>query len=902
MCAIEISIRVPPVVAGIFALPWEGVPSIERHRDAWSVELDGHTVRLTNLDKIFWPREGYTKGDVVAYYLTVADDVLPYVRQRPLTMKRMPDGAFGDFFYAKQAPSHTPGWITTAPVEAIRSGARIDYVVPTDRASLAWLANLGCIELHPWHSRVESLGAPDYAFFDLDPFGVDFVAVRDVALHVRAVLDQLGLRSYPRTSGATGMQVYVPIDAVHAYGDVRAFVERCCALINQADPRRTTMAWDIGRRDGKVFLDHNMNTEGRNIAATWSLRPEPAAPVATPLTWDEVAGDVVPTDFTIATFGPELVARSALFAPVLAGGQRLAPAMAALGLPEPGPVEPHHRIASSADDGDRPVTEEPGDLDRYVAIRDFARTPEPSGGDPTGDGTAAGDPAGGEDAARDDTGGQDAPRDDTAGGAEDAPRDDTAAGGQDAPRDDTAGGADPGPRFVIQHHLASRLHHDLRLERGGTLRSWALPKGLPLVRGERHLAVQTEDHPLRYLDFSGEIPAGEYGAGSMRIWDTGDYDVREWTNDKVTFRLHGRRHRGAWHLFRPRSGDASQWLVTRVDDGVDVPAPPRTYAPMLAATRDEPFDDEAWGFEIKWDGVRAIATVTRPGLGRPFGTRLRTRRGNEVAVTYPELAGVWERVLAWTAVLDGEIVAFDREGRPSFERLQRRMNVRDEHMARRMADEIPVSYMAFDLLEVDGEDLTGLGTAQRLARLDDVLVPGGPVRRSEVLGSSGTAVFEAARHARLEGVLGKRADAPYRPGQRSTDWVKIKVRHHVDAVIGGWLPKSDTPGGSEPYSLLVGLWDGPTFRWIARVGSGVTGAERTTLAERLSVLATEERPFADDADLPADAHWVRPELVCRVEYGEVTEGLRLRAPTYQGRRTDVDPRTCLLTDLPNRPS
>ena len=348
MCAIEISIRVPPVVAGIFALPWEGVPPIERLRDAWSVELDGHTVRLTNLDKIFWPQEGYTKGDVVAYYLTVADQVLPYVRQRPLTMKRMPDGAFGDFFYAKQAPSHTPGWITTAPVEAIRSGARIDYVVPTDRASLAWLANLGCIELHPWHSRVESLGAPDYAFFDLDPFGVDFAAVRDVALHVRAVLDQLGLRSYPRTSGATGMQIYVPIDAVHAYGDVRAFVERCCALINQADPRRTTMAWDIDRRDGKVFLDHNMNTEGRNIAATGSLRPEPAAPVATPLTWDEVAGDVVPTDFTIATFGPELVARSALFAPVLAGGQRLAPAMAASPTPpqpntatlSPGPTPP----------------------------------------------------------------------------------------------------------------------------------------------------------------------------------------------------------------------------------------------------------------------------------------------------------------------------------------------------------------------------------------------------------------------------------------------------------------------------------------------------------------------------------------------------------------------------------
>ena len=835
---------------GPFRLSWNDIPEIERRRDAWYADVDGREVRLTNLDKVFWPDEGYTKGDVVAYYLTVADAVLPYVRERPLTMKRMPDGAFGDFFYAKQAPPHTPDWITTAPVVAIRSGARIDYVVPTDRASLAWLANLGCIELHPWHSRVTALGAPDYAFFDLDPFGVDFAVVRDVALHVRAVLDQLGLHSYPRTSGATGMQVYVPLDPVHAYGDVRAFVERCCALINRVDPARTTMVWDVDRRDGKVFLDHNMNTEGKNIAATWSLRPEPHAPVATPLTWEEVAGDVVPQDFTIATFGPHVAARGELFAPVLAGGQQLGSAMAALGLPAPGPVEPHHRLATPeedaarASDGAADAPEELGDLGRYAEIRDFARTPEPSGDEPDTD-------------------------------------------------------TDRGPRFVIQHHLATRLHHDLRLERGGTLRSWALPKGLPMVRGERHLAVQTEDHPMRYLTFSGEIPAGEYGGGSMRIWDTGDYDVREWTDDKVTFRLHGRRHLGEWHLFRPRGNEASQWLVSRVDDGIDVPDPPRTYAPMLAATRDRPFDDPQWSFEIKWDGVRAIATCTRPGLGRVHGTTLRTRRGNEVAVTYPELAGVWERVLAWSAVLDGEVVAFDREGRPSFERLQRRMNVRDEHMAKRMAREVPVTYVAFDVLAIDGEDLTALGTAQRQDRLDDLLVPGGVLRRSEVLGSRGTAVFEAASQARLEGIVGKRTDAPYRSGQRSADWVKVKVRHTIAGVIGGWLPKSDAPNGTEPYSLLVGLWDGPDLRWVARVGSGLTARERTELTAVFRDLAVEERPFLADDELPTDAHWVSPEVVCTVEYGEVTEALRLRAPTYLGRRDDIDPRQCLLADLPS---
>ena len=855
--------RVP---AEPFTLEWT-LPPIERRAGAWHADIDGRDVRLTNLDKTYWPAEGYTKGDVVAYYLTVADAVLPYVHDRALTMKRMPDGIDGEYFYMKQAPPHTPPWIRTAPIVAVRTGARIDYVVATDRASLAWLANLGCIELHPWHSRVDALGAPDYAFFDLDPFGVDFPVVRDVAMHVKAILDQLGLRSYPRTSGATGMQVYVPLEPTQGYGDVRAWVERCCALINRADPGRTTMTWDISRRDQRVFLDHNMNVEGKNIAATWSLRPEPHAPVATPLRWEEVTQDVWPQDFTISTVHRELAERAELFAPVLQGGQDLRRASAALGLPPLGPIEPHHRLAAEDEHG---PGEDAGDLQRYVAIRDFERTPEPRGladDDPAhrADGTAAGDADG------------------------------TAAGGDDAGgmRDD----ADAAPRFVIQHHLATRLHHDLRLERGGTLRSWALPKGLPLVRNEPHMAVQTEDHPMEYLTFSGEIPAGEYGAGPMRIWDEGDYDVREWTDDKVTFRLHGRRHHGVWHLFRTRESEKSQWLVTRVDEGIDVPEEIVPLSPMLATLRDAPFDDDRWQFEVKWDGVRAIAEITRPGLGREPGTRLRSRRNNTITGTYPELAGIWERVLSFTAVLDGEIVTFTPDGRPSFERLQRRMNVRDEHMARRMSGEMPVSYVVFDLLAVDGEDLTALPLSQRQRRLDDVLVPGGPLLRSEALGPNGKSVFAAVAGAHLEGVIGKRLASPYRPGRRSDDWVKIKVRHTVDCVIGGWLPKADEPRGNEPYSLLCGLWDGIRLLWVARVGSGLTAAERERLAGRFAGLARDDRPFEPDPEFPRGARWVEPEIVCAVEYTEVTEARRLRAPTYQGRRDDADPKGCLITDI-----
>lgn len=243
---------------------------LRHEKKATFVDVGGVSVKVTNLDKLYWEPEGYTKADLLTYWFNIAPWMLPYLEGRPLTLKRMPHGADGEFFYAKQAPGHTPSWISTSPVTS-RDGKTIDYLLATDQASLVWLANLGCIELHPWHSRVDDIRHPDYAFFDLDPMGAaTFDMVREVALLVRTVLDQLGLRGYPRTSGATGMQIYVPIERVHTASQVREWVGRVCRLINRADPDRTTMEWSVDRRPDVVFLDHNMNTEGKNIAATYS--------------------------------------------------------------------------------------------------------------------------------------------------------------------------------------------------------------------------------------------------------------------------------------------------------------------------------------------------------------------------------------------------------------------------------------------------------------------------------------------------------------------------------------------------------------------------------------------------------------------------------------------------------
>jgi bifunctional non-homologous end joining protein LigD len=450
------------------------------------------------------------------------------------------------------------------------------------------------------------------------------------------------------------------------------------------------------------------------------------------------------------------------------------------------------------------------------------------------------------------------------------------------------------PRFVVQHHLATRLHHDLRLERDGVAVSWAVPKGLPDLPGVRHLAIQTEDHPLRYLTFEGDIPAGEYGGGPMRIWDSGTYEALEWGEGKATVRLHGRRHRGEYHLFRT---DADQWLVVRADQPAagELPPDPPALLPMLATAWPRPFDDDAWLFEVKWDGMRALARVQRPGRGTDGRTVLRARHGNDISPAWPELAGLWERVLARNAVLDGEIVALDDAGRPSFQRLQRRMHLDDERGVARAAKRAPVTYMVFDLLAVDGVELWREPLSDRLARLDEVLVPSGRVQRSAVFPGDGSVLFEAVREQGMEGVIGKRAASAYQPGRRSRDWRKVKVRREVSCVIGGWTTgegrRSDSFG-----ALLLGLYAEGELRYVGRAGTGFDEAELTSLAARLARLAAPEAPFADPPRVPG-ARWVRPELVCRIEYSEATEGGLLRVPVHKGLVDGADPRACTVEDL-----
>ena len=811
----------------MFTVPTSHELPVTKQGQHWWFEHGERRVRLSNLDKIFWPDppgrdRGYTKGDLLAYYYNVADLILPHLDQRPLTMKRMPDGVTGHEFYEKNAPSHTPDWVPRCVVPSGESeSGQIDFLMVDDVAALLYVTNLGCIEFHPLHSRCSRIDLPDYLFFDLDPNPpIEFADVLAVAHHVVAALETFGLPWYAKTSGRNGMQIYVPIMHGPTYEDIRAFVATIGRAIRDIDPDRVTMDHHKPNRTGKVFIDHNMNRMGANIAAVYSLRPRREATASTPLTADEIAGgSVTPEDFTLASVHERFARTGDLFEGLITTPVDIRPAMQALGLKAPELVDeaqPRGRVREK--------------LSEYDRKRDFAKTPEP-------------------------------------------------AGGVEHPH---------GNRFVIQKHAAQRagLHYDLRLERDGTLVSWAVRKGLPTVPGEKHFAARTEDHPLEYLDFEAWIPSGEYGGGEMRIFDRGTYDVLEWETNKMTVRLNGERIKGEYHLVQTRQG----WLIFRSKRSAEPQRPP-LMQPMLAEGGHEAFDDPDWQFEPKLDGVRALAYVTTEG------TTLLSRRGRDQTAQYPELSNLAVYTNALQAVLDGEIVALDQNGQPSFSRLQQRIGLSGEREIERAKETYPVSIHLFDILWLDERDLTQEPLSERRRILNEVVTQSGPVALTHVVEGEGTALFQAAKTLGLEGIVAKRSDSIYEPGHRSRAWRKIKATKIVDAVVLGWTPGAGSRSQSFG-ALLVGAYRDGTLRWIGQVGGGFNAKLLDALQRRLHEIEVADTPI-DDPELRKvrGAHWVRPELVVAVEYLEITRTGKLRAPLYKGLRPDKAPDDCLLDDV-----
>jgi bifunctional non-homologous end joining protein LigD len=495
-------------------------------------------------------------------------------------------------------------------------------------------------------------------------------------------------------------------------------------------------------------------------------------------------------------------------------------------------------------------------------------------------------------------------------------------------------------------HRATRLHWDFRLEADGVLKSWAIPKGPTLDPGEKRLAMHVEDHPLDYRDFEGIIPKGNYGAGEVIVWDRGTYELLEGTDTteqiakgSLKFELFGKKLHGGFalvHIKKARDGEENAWLLIKErDDAADAdwrvedhaesvksgktvadlakdpkaphwisnrpessaaPRAPKLPAAeklpsdvqaMLATPVETPFDDRNWLFELKWDGYRALATIARDGT-----LSLVSRNGNDLTAKFPELADMAEAFSERPLIVDGEIVVLDKDGRPSFQGLQERL----DRFGRTAPGKTPVTFVVFDLLYGNGRDLRNEPLEKRKEILESLLTGNGNVMFSKHVLTDGKQLFELAAQRDLEGIVAKRRDSTYQ-GRRSRDWLKIKTHKRQETVVGGW---TEGRGSRKHFgALLVGVYEKDEFVYVGSVGTGFDDKKLAAFAKSLAPLERKTSPFANPPKTDTPAHWVKPELVAEVAFNEWTRDNLMRQPVFIALRDDKAPRD-VVREVPKR--
>ncbi len=844
------------------------------------VQVDGRELTISNADKVFFPETGFTKGEVIAFYSEIANVIIPHLHDRPLTLKRYPEGTTGEHFYEKNAPKHTPAWVKRFGVPRSEGGPDIQYVLCNDRATLIWATNLADIEKHVLLACVPELNHPTSIVFDLDPGEpAGILDCGRVALHLKETLAAWGLQSFVKVSGSKGLHLTVPLNSDAPYEVTQPFAKTVAELIAHQMPKAVVSEMAKNLRRGKVLIDWSQNSDFKTTVCVYSMRAKGAQPfISMPITWDELTRAVRRKDAKRLSFTAEAAVKRIakvgdLFEPVLKLKQELPAAFRKALLAGPPPkLSRWPRNTKSSESGTRDKS-----LREYSAKRDLTRTPEPAANVP--------------------------------------PK----AEKRKNPH-----------RYVIQKHAASHLHYDWRLEMQGVLRSWAVPKTPPTALREARLAMHVEDHPLDYEKFEGTIPPGNYGAGTVMVWDYGLYEdisgnaAAAFHSGKMHIVMQGKKLKGEWILVKDKRDPASnKWLLIKAGESMPAisakaddtsaiskrsmtaiakdndaqwqsnrpaastktigrrakgkTAPPEFVEPMRCKPVSILPEDDGWTFEIKFDGYRCIV------LRSDSGVTLFSRNENVLNKRFPNVVRAIS-ALHGSFVLDGEIVALDDHGRPSFQLLQ-------NNVSRPM----DVYFYAFDLLNADGEDLQHRPIEHRRQLLNELMPePADPLRLSPLLAGPRGEILDAVRELGLEGVVGKRAGSIYEPGERSGAWIKHRTDRAQAFIIGGYIP-----GARGFDSLLVGLYHGKKLNFVAKVKDGFVRRLREEIFAGFQKLQTRDCPFANlpekkgsrrgDALTPEamkECRWLKPSLVCEVAFLEWTEADHLRHCSFVSMRGD----------------
>jgi bifunctional non-homologous end joining protein LigD len=788
---------------------------------AGSVTIAG--VAVSNPDKVLYPAAGFTKRDVVDYYLGVSRVLVPHLKGRPITLKRYPDGAGRGAFYEKNVPGFAPKWLKTTAVPRAGGGPDINYVLIEDRRALAWCASMAALELHPFLHRGRDLERPTLLVFDLDPGeGADILTCATVAFLMKDVLDRLRLRAFPKVSGSKGIQLYIPLNVPTTYDVTQPFARTLAELLERREPRLVVADMSKSKRTGKVLIDWSQNAAHKTTVAVYALRGSRPRPfVSVPIAWDELARALRDKDRDGLQFDPAAALRRVralgdLYAPVLTLRQALPP-----------------------------------EFTREIPGAQRARTPA-------------------------------------------APRPTRLARGARAEVTLSRSRQGSRRRFVIHKSRGGDGRYELRLEIDDVLKSWTLPGGLPLRRGQKRVARATGEQPL------GDAQFDDPGA-----WDIGTYEVIEgaYRSGSLRISLQGKRMAAEWTL--ARAADASSWVIVKTGSvrkaapsrgrttsspatllhGVDLGALPAVRAafvePMRATLVAALPEGEHWQYERKFDGYRALAVKAEAGV------RLLSRNNLSLNSRFPAVVRALQS-LEDGCVLDGEVVALDDDGRPSFNRLQ---NWRSHASTLR--------YYVFDVLVYRERAVWRLPLAERRTLLTAVLADAtDPVRCADLLRGTPAQLVKRAQRERLEGLVAKRVQSAYQPGRRSDAWVKVKVSRGQEFVIGGYIP-----AGRSFDALLVGYYEGDRLLFIAKVRNGFVPETRAHVVRRFTGLETDTCPFANlpesksarrgralTPDMMRECRWLTPRLVAQVAFADWTDANHLRHARFLGLRDDKDPR------------